>query len=134
MLVTGSGNGRPLTDFGRRRPNLPLPLERVKRRLPFEVNAGFGKGLLKGEGARAKVDSVSDYVVRGQLLAEEEESMGVVVAAGWACVPGVAATLTLPSPSMERVRTAPEAGRAPRLRCRWALVGRKTLIPTLSHE
>ena len=34
-------------------------------------------------GAEA-VDSVSDYVVRGILLAEEEESMGVVVAAGWA--------------------------------------------------
>ena len=27
--------GRPLTDFGRRRPNLPLPLERVKSAAPL---------------------------------------------------------------------------------------------------
>ena len=52
LLLRGRLRGRPLTDFGRRRPNLPLPLERVKIRPALEVKAGFCKGLLSGEGVR----------------------------------------------------------------------------------
>ena len=38
--------GRPLTDFGRRRPNLPLPLERVKSGDPrYQMAAWRGAGL-----------------------------------------------------------------------------------------
>ena len=44
--------GRPLTGFGRGRPNLPLPLERVKNRRAIEGETGFCKGFLKGEGER----------------------------------------------------------------------------------
>ncbi len=40
--------GRPLTGFGRRRPNLPLPLERVKIRRIFEDEASSAK--VSGEG------------------------------------------------------------------------------------
>ena len=49
--------GRPLTEFGRGRPILPLPQERVKSRAAFEVGAGSCKGLLKGEGERAAPSS-----------------------------------------------------------------------------
>ena len=53
----GCASGRPLTDFGRRRPNLPLPLERVnsggsRMRVVGAVWAGLDLG---GSGGGALV-------------------------------------------------------------------------------
>ncbi len=42
-VTRGWLRGRPLTGFGRRRPNLPLPLERVKSGPVFEVAARCAK-------------------------------------------------------------------------------------------
>ena len=42
-VTRGWLRGRPLTGFGRRRPNLPLPLERVKSSPAFEVAARCAK-------------------------------------------------------------------------------------------
>ena len=42
-VTRGWLRGRPLTGFGRRRPNLPLPLERVKSGPAFEVAARCAK-------------------------------------------------------------------------------------------
>ena len=61
--------GRSLTAFRRVRRRLPLPQERVKSRRAFQDEGALRKGLLKGEGARAAISSISDYVVNWWVLA-----------------------------------------------------------------
>ena len=105
--------GRPLTGFGRRRPNLPLPLERVKSRGP-EGDCPWWVGCPE--------DLSSQPSLSGRPLRN----------------PGLVARKT---PHRFRPGTAESAsplgeGEEPRPRrslIRGGLVARKTLTPTLSH-
>ena len=66
-------SGRPLTDFRRRRRNLPLPQERVKRGGPARGRAGCGstRVLRQAEGKRG-VDTGQGRPYRGLAAGPEE--------------------------------------------------------------